>query len=98
MELVNIYIKAVKVGKGDIQVDTVTIPMPKSDAEAIEIATARLKELVSSGIDGSFSSQGFEIRTGELIEIEKIEGIFQVTSVSHALNSNGYTVNVSFNG
>jgi phage protein D len=90
--------RSIKVGKGEIQVDNITIPKPKSDAEAIEMANARLLELTSSGIDGSFTSSGAEIKTGELIEIEGIEGVFSVTNVMHTLNSSGYTINVTFKG
>jgi phage protein D len=76
---------------------TIETAQPKSFAEAFEMAKAKLEELQRGGKEGSFTTEGQEIRTGQILKIEKI-GIVTVTNVSHSLTPSGYTITVSFEG
>jgi phage protein D len=91
-------IKILKVGTGDTQVYKTTIPEPKSEAEAVRYAEAKLRELRRGGITGRLEMAGREIKTGAAITIDAIDAEFNVTSVSHSLDSSGYNITLDFEG
>ncbi|MDR2342794.1 MAG: phage tail protein [Campylobacteraceae bacterium] len=90
-------IKEVRAGAPTGQSLDITIAKPKSDAEAIEMANAKLKESQKRGITGSFTTIGQEIRTGWVVKIEDV-GEFLVKSVSHTLNDSSYTLSCEIEG
>ncbi|MDR0666769.1 MAG: phage tail protein [Campylobacteraceae bacterium] len=88
--------KTLKVGNG-VQILNKTINEPKSDAEAVELANALLKQSQKGGITGSFTAVGQEIRTGWIVKIEEV-GEFLVKSVSHSLTSSNFTSSCEIEG
>jgi phage protein D len=88
--------KELKTGSG-VSIPNIPIAKPKSDAEAIEYANARLKESQTGGITGSFSIAGQEIRAGWNIEIEGI-GKFLVKSASHSFTTSDFTTSCEIKG
>jgi phage protein D len=75
----------------------IEIPRPKTDAELSELAYAKLFEMQKGEKEGSFEAEGQDIRTGDILSIEKV-GKITVTSVSHLLTPSGYTITVDFEG
>ncbi|MDR1614399.1 MAG: hypothetical protein LBS26_02405 [Campylobacteraceae bacterium] len=88
--------KELRVGEGSPSLNLST-NKPKSDAEAIEYANAKLKESQTGKITGSFAIAGQEIRAGWYIEIEDV-GRFLVKSASHSLSVSEFTTSCEIEG
>jgi phage protein D len=71
------------------------IPEPKSKTEALQVAKAKLLELTNTGMEGSFSAPGQNIKTNETVEIENV-GKFVIKNVTHSITTTDYVINVDF--
>lgn len=82
--------------------DKMRIAEPKSDSEAFSRANAKLNDLLKGGVSGKCTLAGANIVCGGSVSFKNtgasdIDGrVFGVKSVSHSLNSSGYTIEVEF--
>jgi phage protein D len=91
-------IKELKIGNGTTQIYKMRIGEPKSDAEAIQIAEAKLRDLQTGGITGNMEMQGQEFRVGQKFTIDTIDREFTAISISHSLDGSGYKISIEFEG
>lgn len=94
-------VKSIKVGSAD-QVYKMQIAQPKSDNEAFKQAEAKLNELQRGGINGRCSCEGKNIIAGGKLKFGGVAGLeaneFSIKEVSHKLSTNGYEIDVEFEG
>ena len=94
-------IKSIKVGSGE-QVYKMQIAQPKSDNEAFKQAEAKLNELQRGGINGRGSCEGKNIIAGGKLKFGGVPGLeaneFSIKEVSHKLSTNGYEIEIEFEG
>nr|DAS31424.1 MAG TPA: tail protein [Caudoviricetes sp.] len=94
-------IKSIKVGSGE-QVYKMQIAQPKSDNEAFKQAEAKLNELQRGGINGRCSCEGKNIIAGGKLKFGGVPGLeaneFSIKEVSHKLSTNGYEIEIEFEG
>ena len=94
-------VKSIKVGSGE-QVYKMQIAQPKSDNEAFKQAEAKLNELQRGGINGRCSCEGKNIIAGGKLKFGGVAGLeaneFSIKEVSHKLSTNGYEIDIEFEG
>ena len=94
-------VKSIKVGSGE-QVYKMQIAPPKSDNEAFKQAEAKLNELQRGGINGRCSCEGKNIIAGGKLKFGGVPGLevneFSIKEVSHKLSTNGYEIDIEFEG
>ena len=94
-------VKSIKVGSGE-QVYKMQIAQPKSDNEAFKQAEAKLNELQRGGINGRCSCEGKNIIAGGKLKFGGVPGLeaneFSIKEVSHKLSTNGYEIDIEFEG
>ena len=94
-------IKSIEVGSGE-QVYKMQIAQPKSDNEAFKQAEAKLNELQRGGINGRCSCEGKNIIAGGKLKFGGVPGLeaneFSIKEVSHKLSTNGYEIEIEFEG
>lgn len=94
-------IKSLRAGSGEPSYK-MRIAEPKSDSEAFSRANAKLNDLLKGGVSGKCTLAGANIVCGGSVSFKNtgasdIDGrVFGVKSVSHSLNSSGYTIEVEF--
>ena len=93
--------KSIKVGSGE-QTYKMGIAQPKSDNEAFRQGEAKLNELQKGGINGRCSLPGANIVAGGKLKFSGIAGLeaneFSIKEVSHKLSTNGYEIDIEFEG
>lgn len=96
-------IKSLRAGSGEPSYK-MRVAQPKSDSEAFSRANAKLNELLKGGVSGKCTLAGANIVCGGLVSFKNtgasdIDGrVFSIKSVSHNLNSSGYSIEVEFEG
>lgn len=94
-------IKSLRAGSGEPSYK-MRVAQPKSDSEAFSRANAKLNELLKGGVSGKCTLAGANIVCGGSVSFKNsgasdIDGrVFGIKSVSHSLNSSGYTIEVEF--
>ncbi|RAZ50414.1 hypothetical protein [Campylobacter hyointestinalis] len=94
-------IKSLRAGSGEPSYK-MRIAEPKSDSEAFSRANAKLNDLLKGGVSGKCRVAGANIVCGGSVSFKNsgasdIDGrVFGIKSVSHNLNSSGYTIEVEF--
>ncbi|WP_422569838.1 phage late control D family protein, partial [Campylobacter hyointestinalis] len=94
-------IKSLRAGSGEPSYK-MRIAEPKSDSEAFSRANAKLNDLLKGGVSGKCTLAGANIVCGGSVSFKNtgasdIDGrVFGIKSVSHSLNSSGYTIEVEF--
>ena len=93
--------KIIKVGLGE-QTYKMQIAQPKSDNEAFRQGEAKLNELQKGGINGRCSLPGANIVAGGKLKFGGVAGLeaneFSIKEVSHKLSTNGYEIDIEFEG
>ncbi|WP_148817136.1 phage late control D family protein [Campylobacter concisus] len=93
--------KSIKVGSGE-QIYKMQIAQPKSDNEAFRQGEAKLNELQKGGINGRCSLPGANIVAGGKLKFGGVPGLeaneFSIKEVSHKLSTNGYEIDIEFEG
>ena len=93
--------KSIKVGLGE-QTYKMQIAQPKSDNEAFRQGEAKLNELQKGGINGRCSLPGANIVAGGKLKFGGVAGLeaneFSIKEVSHKLSTNGYEIDIEFEG
>ncbi|CUU77389.1 tail protein D [Campylobacter hyointestinalis subsp. hyointestinalis] len=94
-------IKSLRAGSGEPSYK-MRIAEPKSDSEAFSRANAKLNDLLKGGVSGKCRVAGANIVCGGSVSFKNsgasdIDGrVFGIKSVSHSLNSSGYSIEVEF--